>query len=121
MKTTFESFTQDKPKYNKEYFLSNMPKYLEFGELWLSAVNMATDNGKKSATFPSVMAIYNKLEKKQASPTEPNPKYIYYKTRFDQISWKDQSRKKFYKSLLDQLKAKGDLSQNQWNFLQRLK
>lgn len=124
MKTTFDDFIQETPKYNKEYFISNMPRYIEFSELWSPAVNKATKSGKTSATFASVMAIYNNLIKKQIPVNEPpkfNPKYNYYKKRFDQISWKDQSRKNFYKSLLTQLKDKGDLSQNQWNHLERLK
>jgi hypothetical protein len=123
MKTTFDDFIKETPKYNKEYLMQNMPRHLEFGELWTIAVNKATNNGKNSATFASVIAIYNNLEKKQPTESTPkdNPKYNYYKKRFDQISWTDLGRKKFYKSLLNQLKEKGDLTQNQWNHLKRLK
>lgn len=123
MKTTFDDFIKETPKYNKEYLMQNMPRHLEFGELWTIAVNKATNNGKNSATFASVIAIYNNLEKKKSTESTPkdNPKYNYYKKRFDQISWTDLGRKKFYKSLLDQLKEKGDLTQNQWNHLKRLK
>lgn len=123
MKTTFDDFIKETPKYNKEYLMQNMPRNLEFGELWTYAVNKSTNNGKNSVTFASVMAIYNNLEKKQPTESQPkdNTKYNYYKKRFDQISWTDQSRKNFYKSLLDQLKKKGDLTQNQWNHLKRLK
>jgi hypothetical protein len=120
MKTTFEEFTQNTPKYHKDYFLSSMPKSIEFSQLWSPAVNKATKNGKTSATWASVMAIYNNLIKKLPKE-EPvpkyNPKYDYYKKRFDLVPWTSQKNKEFYKSLLNQLKEKGKLSTKQWDYL----
>lgn len=120
MKTTFDDFIKETPKYQKEYLMQNMPRNLEFGELWTLAVNKSTNNGKNSATFASVMAIYNNLEKKQIIPeSQPkdNTKYNYYKKRFDLVPWNNQKDKIFYKNLLTQLKEKGDLSKKQWLYL----
>lgn len=121
MKTTFDDFIKETPKYNKDYLMQNMPRHLEFGELWTIAVNKSTNNGKNSATFASVVAIYNNLEKKQSTESQPkdNTKYIYYKKRFDLVPWKNQKDKNFYLSILNQLKEKGDLSKNQWCYLKK--
>jgi len=120
MKTTFNDFNST-PKYNSEYFLMNMPNYLESGEIWKFAVDKATNNGKNSATFKSVIAIYNNTEKKQMQKPEVNTKYIYYKSILPTITWKDQNTRKIYLSILDKLKNNIELSQRQSDFLQRFK
>lgn len=123
MKTTFDDFTRETPKYNKDYLMQNMPRHLEFGKLWSLAVDKATTNGKNSATFGTVTAIYNNLEKNQieAKPNKDNPKYNYYKQILPTITWKSEKDKNMYKSILNQLKEKGEISQAQSDFMKKYK
>jgi L-arabinose isomerase len=121
MDITFKDFNNNSPKYDKAYFMVNAPKYIEFGEYWKPAVNIATDNGKKDNTFAAVIGIYNKLIKKMPEETveEENTKYKYYKKRFDLVPWTSQKEKEFYKSILTQLKEKNKLSERQWQALKK--
>lgn len=130
METNFIKFNESKEKYDLNYIINHIPDFIkqeDEDELWYKATMKATKNGEIMCDYATVVSIFNKmfnkkLKNKNIEPPVDNPKYNYYKKRFDQISWYGrEDRKKFYKRLLDQLKRKGDLSQNQWNHLQRLK
>ena len=133
METNFIKFNESKEQYDLSYIINHIPDFIkqeDEDELWYSSAMKATKKGEKLSDYATVVSIFNnmfknKLKKKKIEKPEnlnDNPKYTYYKKRFDQISWNGrENRKKFYKSILDQLKRKGDISQNQWNYLQRLK
>lgn len=126
MKTTFKDYlNENNDEYSQDFFKSldnHFTQSIEEPELWINAIDIATKNGKIKSTFKIVRGIYNKLFIKKPEPKKSNPKYDYYKKRFDQISWAGkESRKKFFKDLLDKLKEKGDLTQNQWDWLIKLK
>lgn len=130
METNFIKFNESKEKYDLNYIINHIPDFIkqeDEDELWYKSAMKATKKGEDLSDYVTVVSIFNnlfknKLKSKKIEPPVDNPKYKYYKKRFDQISWYGrEDDKKFYKSLLDQLKRKGDLSQNQWNHLQRLK
>lgn len=133
METNFIKFNESKEQYDLSYIINHIPDFIkqeDEDELWYISAMKATKKGEKLSDYATVVSIFNnkfnkKLKNNKTKNTEElvdNSKYNYYKKRFDQISWYGrEDRKVFYKSILDQLKIKGKLSQNQWNHLQRLK
>lgn len=104
--------------YYKDYFIENMPREIEFPDVWKKSVEIATKNNNN--TFGAIRAIYNNMEKNIPPHTEENSQYKYYKKKFDLISWgNNYSKKKFILSLLNQLKTKHKLTEKQWYHLKK--
>jgi len=127
MITEFINFNEKTYVYPKSFFMDDH-KDKEYVELWVSAINIATDNGKKQASYPTVNAIYDNLEKKQIKKEKGDipdnwikANYKYWKKLYDLNSKLSDNERKFYKSILSTLKERGGVSYKQYLRLRKLK
>lgn len=121
METNFSNFKR--PVYPKEYFMMQDMRHIENPELWINAINIATKNGTKQASFGVVTAIYNNLDKpieKKIPEDWVSVSYTHFKQLYDNNSRLSVNDRKFYKSILATLKKYGKVSPTQLIYLRKL-
>lgn len=122
METNFSNFKQ--PVYPKEYFMMQDDiRHKEEPELWIKAINIATKNGKKQASFGAVKTIYNNLDKsieKKIPDDWVSVSYTHFKQLYDLNSRLSVNDRKFYKNILATLKKYGKVSPLQLIYLRKL-
>lgn len=124
MKTKFTEFNENikSPVYPKDYFMMQDMRHIENPELWIKAIKIATDNGKKQASFGTVTKIYNNLDNKLDKVPDDwvSVSYTHFKQLYDLNSRLSVNDRKFYKSILATLKKYGKVSPLQLIYLRKL-